>query len=197
MKRLVDVVGGLGALVVLSPVLAVVALVVRARLGAPVHFRQQRAGLDARSFELVKFRTMSNATSASGELLPDDQRLTPFGSWLRRTSLDELPELWLVLKGEMSLVGPRPLPVEYLDRYTPEQARRHEVKPGLTGWAQVNGRNATTWDERLSMDVWYVDNRSFWLDVKILWRTVAVVLRREGISAEGEATMSELPPRDR
>lgn len=195
-KRLLDVTGGLLALVALSPVVALAALLVRVRLGAPVLFRQQRAGLGARSFELVKFRTMSNATSANGRLLPDEQRLTPFGSWLRRTSLDELPELWLVLKGEMSLVGPRPLPVEYLDRYTPEQARRHEVKPGLTGWAQVNGRNTTTWDERLAMDVWYVDNRSFWLDLKILWRTVAVVLRREGISAEGEATMSELPPRD-
>ena len=195
-KRLLDIMGGLLALVALSPVVALVALLVRVRLGAPVLFCQQRAGLGARSFELVKFRTMSNATSASGRLLPDAERLTPFGSWLRRTSLDELPELWLVLKGEMSLVGPRPLPVEYLDRYTPEQARRHEVKPGLTGWAQVNGRNATTWDERLAMDVWYVDNQSFWLDLKILWRTLAVVLRREGISAEGEATMSELPPRD-
>lgn len=139
---------------------------------------------------------MTDARDADGELLPDAERLTPFGERLRRLSLDELPELWLVVKGDMSLVGPRPLPVKYLDRYTPEQARRHEVKPGITGWAQVNGRNATTWDERLAMDVWYVDNRSLWLDVKILWRTVAVVFRRQGISADGEATMSELPPRD-
>lgn len=193
-KRLIDILGGVAAVVCCAPVIAIVALLVRRRHGTPVIFRQQRAGLGARSFELVKFRTMSNATSASGRLLPDEERLTPFGSWLRRSSLDELPELWHVLKGDMSLVGPRPLPVEYLDRYTPEQARRHEVKPGLTGWAQINGRNTTTWDERLAMDVWYVDNQSFWLDLKILWRTIAVVLRREGISAEGEATMSELPP---
>ncbi|MDE0805858.1 MAG: sugar transferase, partial [Acidimicrobiales bacterium] len=170
-------------LVVLSPLLMAVGLFVRFRLGSPVLFRQARAGLGAEPFELVKFRSMTDVRGADGSLLPDVDRLIPFGERLRRLSLDELPELWLVLKGDMSLVGPRPLPVKYLDRYTPEQMRRHEVKPGITGWAQVNGRNATTWDERLAMDVWYVDNRSLWLDLKILWRTVAVVFSREGISA--------------
>ncbi len=196
MKRAADVViSGMG-LVVLSPLLMAVGLFVRFRLGSPVLFRQARAGLGAEPFELVKYRSMTDARGADGSLLPDVDRLIPFGERLRRLSLDELPELWLVLKGDMSLVGPRPLPVKYLERYTPEQVRRHEVKPGITGWAQVNGRNATTWDERLAMDVWYVDNRSLWLDLKILWRTVAVVFSREGISAEGEATMAELPPRD-
>lgn len=194
MKRAADVViSGMG-LVVLSPLLMAVGLFVRFRLGSPVLFRQARAGLGAEPFELVKYRSMTDARGADGSLLPDVDRLIPFGERLRRLSLDELPELWLVLKGDMSLVGPRPLPVKYLDRYTPEQMRRHEVKPGITGWAQVNGRNATTWDERLAMDVWYVDNRSLWLDLKILWRTVAVVFSREGISADGEATMAELPP---
>lgn len=195
MKRVVDVVFGGVALVALSPIVAVLGILVRLRLGAPMLFRQARTGLRGAPFELVKIRSMTDDRDAAGELLPDAQRLTPFGERLRRLSLDELPELWLVVTGDMSLVGPRPLPVTYLDRYTPEQARRHEVKPGITGWAQVNGRNATTWDERLAMDVWYVDNRSLWLDLKILWRTVAVVFRRQGISADGEATMSELPPR--
>ena len=193
-KRLLDLTCAGLSLFALWPPLLFMALAVRRRFGTPVLFRQHRAGLHGEPFELVKFRTMTDERDANGELLPDAQRLTPFGERLRRLSLDELPELWLVLKGDMSLVGPRPLPVKYLDRYTPEQARRHEVKPGLTGWAQVNGRNTTSWDERLAMDVWYVDNRSFWLDLKIPWKTVAVVLRREGISAEGEATMSELPP---
>ena len=196
MKRAVDVAIGAVLLAMSVPLFAVLSLLVRLLLGAPVFFRQARAGLRGDPFQLVKFRSMTDARDGDGELLPDADRRTPFGERLRRLSLDELPELWLVLKGDMSLVGPRPLPVEYLDRYTPEQARRHEVKPGITGWAQVNGRNATSWEERLAMDVWYVDSRSLWLDLKILWRTVAVVLRREGINAEGEATMNELPPRD-
>jgi lipopolysaccharide/colanic/teichoic acid biosynthesis glycosyltransferase len=144
---------------------------------------------------LIKFRTMTDARGPDGALLPDEERLTPLGRWLRSTSLDELPELWNVLRGDMSLVGPRPLPVTYLERYTPTEARRHEVRPGLTGWAQVNGRNGVNWDERLAMDVWYVDNRSPLLDLRILLRTVAVVLRRKGISGEGTATMRELRPR--
>ncbi len=189
--RIVDVVGAAVGLVVLAPVLAVVALLVRLRLGSPVLFRQERAGLRGRTFELVKFRSMTDARGPDGELLPDADRLPPFGSWLRATSLDELPELWCVLRGDMALVGPRPLPTSYLDRYSPTQARRHEVRPGITGWAQVNGRNATAWPDRLAMDVWYVDHRSLRLDLRILWRTVAAVVRRDGISAEGEATMAE------
>ncbi len=195
MKRLLDVVVAAAVLVVLSPIIVVVAVVVRVQLGSPVFFRQTRAGLGGVGFDLAKFRTMTAERGPDGESLPDVDRLTALGARLRSTSLDELPELWLVLKGDMSLVGPRPLPVKYLDRYTPEQHRRHDVKPGLTGWAQVNGRNATTWDERLAMDVWYVDNQSLWLDLKILVRTIGVVIRRDGISAEGEATMAELPPR--
>lgn len=181
-------------LVLLSPVLVVVAVLVRVRHGTPVLFRQRRAGRDGAPFELIKFRTMTDERNTGGDLLPDEDRLTSLGRFLRSTSLDELPELWLVVRGEMSLVGPRPLPVTYLERYTPEQARRCEVKPGITGWAQINGRNAVTWDRRLAMDVWYVENRSLWLDLTILWRTLTVVLKREGISAEGEATMAELPP---
>ncbi len=195
MKRLLDVVVAAAVLVVLSPIIVAVAVVVRVQLGSPVFFRQARAGLDGVGFDLAKFRTMTAERGPDGELLPDADRLTALGARLRATSLDELPELWLVVKGDMSLVGPRPLPVKYLDRYTPEQHRRHDVKPGITGWAQVNGRNATTWDERLAMDVWYVDNQSVWLDLKILMRTIGVVIRRDGISAEGEATMAELPPR--
>lgn len=194
-KRVLDVVGAGAGVVLLAPVLGVVAVLVRLRLGSPVLFRQLRAGLGDRPFELVKFRTMTAERGADGELLPDADRLTPFGARLRATSLDELPEMLCVLRGDMSLVGPRPLPVKYLDRYTSEQRRRHEVRPGITGWAQINGRNTTDWDQRLAMDVWYVDNRSMLLDLRILWRTVVVVLRREGISAEGEATMGELPPR--
>ncbi|HEY1118390.1 MAG TPA: sugar transferase, partial [Acidimicrobiales bacterium] len=171
-KRTFDVVVAGAALVVLSPVLAVVALLVRVRLGSPVLFRQERAGLGGRPFVLAKFRTMTDERGADGELLPDQQRLPPFGSFLRSTSLDELPELVHVVRGEMSLVGPRPLPTKYLERYSPRQARRHEVRPGITGWAQVNGRNTARWAERLEMDVWYVDNRSVLLDLKVLWRTV-------------------------
>lgn len=195
MKRTVDVVGATLGLVGLAPVMLAIALLVRVRLGSPILFRQIRSGLHGRPFHIVKFRTMTESCGADGRMLPDADRMTTLGQWLRGTSLDELPELWLVARGDMSLVGPRPLPVEYEDRYTSRQRRRHDVKPGITGWAQVHGRNATDWDERLEMDVWYVDHRSFWLDARILARTIGVVLRREGISADGEATMSELPPR--
>ena len=189
MKRLFDMlVSGL-ALVVLSPFLAALALLVRWRLGKPTLFRQVRPGMDARPFEMLKFRSMTDVRGADGTLLPDAERLTRFGRFLRSTSLDELPELWNVLKGDMSLVGPRPLLMEYLPLYSPEQARRHEVRPGITGWAQVNGRNALSWDDKFALDVWYVDNRSFCLDLKIVALTVVRVLKRSGISAEGEATM--------
>ena len=187
MKRAFDLVAaGLGG-TLLAPVTAVIALLVRWKLGRPVLFRQTRPGLHAKPFELVKFRTMTDERGSDGELLSDDQRLPPFGHFLRSTSLDELPELWNVAKGDMSLVGPRPLLMEYLPRYSARQARRHEVRPGLTGWAQVNGRNAPGWDTRLEMDVWYVENRTFWLDLKILGRTVLAVLRRDGITPEGSA----------
>ncbi|MEK7674961.1 MAG: sugar transferase [Verrucomicrobiota bacterium] len=191
MKRLVDLILVLAALPFGLPLLLLIALAVRARLGSPVFFRQNRPGYQGRLFELIKFRTMTDQRDAEGGLLPDAQRLPPFGRWLRGTSLDELPELFNVIKGEMSLVGPRPLLVQYLDRYTPEQARRHEVRPGLTGWAQVNGRNAITWADKFRLDVWYVDHWNIWLDLKILFLTLKKVLRREGISAAGEATMPE------
>jgi lipopolysaccharide/colanic/teichoic acid biosynthesis glycosyltransferase len=188
-KRILDVVISAVALVVLSPLFAAVALLVRARMGAPVLFRQQRPGLDGRIFEVIKFRTMTSAVDGDGRPHPDHERLTRLGRTLRTLSLDELPELLNVLRGEMSLVGPRPLLPEYLGRYDATQARRHEVRPGLTGWAQVNGRNATTWPERLDNDVWYVDHWSLGLDLRIMWTTAVAVLRRTGISAEGEATM--------
>ena len=191
MKRLVDVVGTGAGLVVLSPVIAVVAVLVRVKLGAPVLYRQERAGLHGRPFMLTKFRTMTDERDVSGRLLPDECRLTRFGTFLRSTSLDEVPELIHVLKGEMSLVGPRPLPTAYVPRYSPRQARRLEVVPGLTGWAQVNGRNTLDWPERFEMDVWYVENRSLWLDVRIILRTIAVVLGRGGVNQDGEATMTE------
>jgi lipopolysaccharide/colanic/teichoic acid biosynthesis glycosyltransferase len=190
-KRTLDLFLALFSLVVLSPVLLLIALLARLRLGPPVLFRQVRPGLGGRPFTLLKFRTMRDLRNREGNLLPDDARLSGFGTLLRRLSFDELPEIFNVLKGDMSLVGPRPLLIQYLDRYTPEQARRHEVKPGLTGWAQVNGRNAITWEEKFALDIWYVDNRSFWLDLKILAMTAWKVLKREGISAEGEATMPE------
>jgi lipopolysaccharide/colanic/teichoic acid biosynthesis glycosyltransferase len=171
--------------------LGLVALLVRKKLGAPVLFRQTRPGRHGRLFTLLKFRTMSDARDRAGQLLPDAQRLDAFGRWLRATSLDELPELFNVLRGDMSLVGPRPLLVQYLARYTPEQARRHDVRPGITGWAQVHGRNALCWEERFAMDLWYVEHRSLWLDLGILGRTVARVLKREGINAPGVATMPE------
>lgn len=190
-KRCIDIIGsGLG-LIVLSPILFVLAFMITLRLGRPVLFTQTRPGLYGKPFRMLKFRSMTSACDASGNLLPDDQRLTPFGQRLRSTSLDELPGLWAVLKGDMSLVGPRPLLMEYLPLYSPEQARRHEVRPGITGWAQVNGRNAISWEEKFALDVWYVDNQSLWLDIKILFLTVKKVFVREGISAAGEATMSK------
>ena len=190
-KRCIDIVGaGLG-LIVLSPVLAVVALAIWMQMGRPVMFRQMRPGLNGQAFSMYKFRTMSNKRDNQGNLLPDEQRLTSLGKFLRKTSLDELPEFFNVLKGDMSLVGPRPLLMQYLERYTLEQARRHEVKPGITGWAQVNGRNAICWEEKFALDIWYVENCSLWLDIKIMAMTIGKVLRREGISAQGEATMPE------
>jgi len=188
-KRLLDVVVAAAGLVLLSPLLAVLALLVRARLGPPALFTQERPGLGGRPFLICKFRTMRDARDAAGAPLPDEQRLTPLGRFLRGTSLDELPELFNVLRGDMSLVGPRPLLLEYLPLYTPEQARRHEVRPGINGWAQVNGRNAISWEEKFALDVWYVDNRSLLLDLRILALTAARVLAREGISQEGRATM--------
>jgi sugar transferase EpsL len=190
MKRAADVVCAAAGLFLLSPVFAAVALLVRVHLGAPVLFRQERPGLHGRSFTILKFRTMRDQRDASGDPLPDEYRLTRLGALLRSTSLDELPELWNVLRGEMSLVGPRPLLPEYLPLYTEEQARRHLVKPGITGWAQVHGRNEPDWEARLAMDVWYVENRSFLLDLWILARTVWTVARREGISQEGRATVA-------
>ncbi len=190
-KRIFDLILVLILLPFWLPLLLVIALAVRAKLGSPVFFRQNRPGYRGRLFKLFKFRTMTEQRDAEGNLLPDAQRLPPFGRWLRGTSLDELPELFNVIKGEMSLVGPRPLLVQYLGRYTPEQARRHEVRPGLTGWAQVNGRNAITWADKFRLDVWYVDHRSIGLDLKILFVTLRKVLQKEGIHAAGEATMPE------
>ena len=188
-KRILDGVVAAVALIVLSPLLAGLALLIRLTMGAPVLFRQQRPGLHGKPFTLYKFRTMTDERDAQGNLLPDEQRLTRLGRFLRSTSLDELPELWNVLKGDMSLVGPRPLLMEYLPLYTPEQFRRHEVKPGITGWAQINGRNALTWEEKFKLDVWYVDHLSFFLDMKILFLTLWKVLTREGISHPGRETM--------
>jgi len=189
LKRLFDLLlSGFGLLVLAIPLLVLV-LQVRRKLGSPVFFTQVRPGLHGKPFQMVKFRTMTDERGPDGLLLPDAVRLTPFGRWLRATSLDELPGLWNVLNGDMSLVGPRPLLIEYLPLYTPEQARRHQVRPGITGWAQVNGRNAISWEDKFKLDVWYVDHRSLWLDIKILWLTVKKVLLRDGISAEGEATM--------
>lgn len=189
MKRAMDFFGALVALLLLSPVVAVLCILVRGQLGPPVFFRQVRPGIYGRPFNMVKFRTMTNERGPDGELLPDHQRLTALGVWLRSTSLDELPEIFNVLKGDMSLVGPRPLLTDYLSLYNPRQARRHEVRPGITGWAQINGRNALSWEEKFELDVWYVDNQSMWLDIKILFKTVFQVLKRDGISHSGEATM--------
>lgn len=189
MKRMLDVMVASVGLAVLSVPLMLLGLLVRYKLGRPVLFRMLRPGLHGQPFELVKFRSMKDIRDHEGQLLPDSERLTPFGQFLRSTSLDELPELWNVLKGEMSLVGPRPLLMEYLALYTPEQARRHEVRPGITGWAQINGRNAISWEERFSLDVWYVEHQSMVLDLKILWLTLGAVLRRRDISAPGEATI--------
>lgn len=176
------------------PLLAVLAVLVRVKLGAPIFFRQPRPGYQERIFELVKFRTMTDARDDTGQLKSDAERLTPFGRWLRSTSLDELPEIWNILRGEMSLVGPRPLLVQYLPRYSPEQRRRHDVPPGLTGWAQVNGRNALSWEEKFALDTWYVEHRTLGLDLRILLRTIGMVVFRRGISARGEATMPEFEP---
>lgn len=188
-KRAFDIVVSGAALLLLFPLLIGLAFLVRGKLGSPVLFRQRRPGKDAKPFEMLKFRSMTNACDGEGRLLPDAERLTPFGRFLRSTSLDELPELWNVLRGEMSLVGPRPLLMEYLPLYSPEQCRRHEVRPGVTGWAQVNGRNALTWEEKFALDIWYVDNRSLWLDMKILVLTLGKVCKQSGISAVGDATM--------
>ena len=189
LKRLIDVVVAAAALMLLSPVLLILAVAVRAHLGTPVFFRQTRPGLRGTPFQMIKFRSMRNARDANGCMLTDAERLTPFGCWLRASSLDELPGLWNVFRGEMSLVGPRPLLMEYMALYTPWQARRHDVRPGITGWAQVNGRNAIDWEEKFQMDVWYVDNRSFWLDLRILLMTLGKVARREGISSPNSATV--------
>jgi len=193
-KRLFDLFASVAGLLVLFPVLALISYLIRGRLGKGVFFRQVRPGLNGEPFRIYKFRTMTDARDASGTLLPDEQRMTKFGAFLRSTSLDELPELINVMKGDMSLVGPRPLLMQYLERYTPEQARRHEVKPGITGWAQVNGRNAVSWEDKFKMDVWYVDHKSFRLDIKILFMTVKKVLRREGINQAGQATAEEFMP---
>ena len=188
-KRIFDILCSALMLVSLAPVFVMIAILVARRLGTPIFFKQVRPGLDGKPFVLIKFRTMIDRRDAEGNLLPDKERMTKTGHFLRSASLDELPELINVLRGDMSLVGPRPLLMEYLPLYSHEQARRHEVRPGLTGWAQVNGRNAVSWDEKFKLDVWYVDNQSFWLDLKILLITAKKVLRREGISADGEATM--------
>jgi lipopolysaccharide/colanic/teichoic acid biosynthesis glycosyltransferase len=191
LKRSFDVVAASAGLLVLSPILAVIALVIRSTIGSPVLFRQERPGLHGRPFTMVKFRTMRDATDRDGNPLPDEQRMTRVGNILRSTSLDELPEFWNVVRGDMSLVGPRPLLMQYLERYTPEQARRHDVRPGVTGWAQINGRNAVGWKKRLAMDVWYVDNRTFALDLKIIARTILKVFGRDGVAADGHVTMPE------
>lgn len=190
-KRLMDAGIAAAGLVLLSPLLLVLALLIRVRLGEPVLFRQTRPGLHARPFTILKFRTMRDTRDARGQPLADAERLPPLGRWLRSTSLDELPELFNVLRGDMSLVGPRPLLMEYLPLYSPLQARRHEVRPGITGWAQVNGRNGLTWDDKFAFDVEYVDRRSLWLDLRILLLTVLEVLRREGINQQGSATMEK------
>lgn len=189
-KRSFDILGSGIGLLLLMPVIFLVGFLVKYKLGSPVLFRQTRPGKDGVLFEMIKFRTMRDEIDLDGHSLPDSERMTNFGSFLRSSSLDELPELWNVLKGDMSLVGPRPLLVEYLPLYSKEQAKRHDVRPGITGWAQVNGRNAISWEEKFKLDVWYVENQSLWLDIKILFLTVKKVFIRDGISAEGEVTMS-------
>ena len=191
LKRAFDIAASTSALVVLSPVLAITAYKVKKELGSPVLFRQTRPGLHGKPFEMVKFRTMKDATDKEGNALPDSERLTDFGKKLRASSLDELPELWNVLKGDMSLVGPRPLLMEYLPLYSVEQAKRHNVRPGVTGYAQVNGRNSLSWEDKFKLDTWYVEHQSFLLDMKILLKTVKKVIIKDGISAEGEATMTK------
>ena len=190
LKRLLDIIIASIALILLSPLYAFVAYKVKKNLGSPVLFRQVRPGLHGKPFEMIKFRTMKDAMDEQGNPLPDSERLTPFGQMLRSTSLDEMPELWNVIKGDMSIVGPRPLLMEYLPLYSPEQAKRHDVRPGMTGHAQVNGRNAIGWEEKFKLDTWYVENQSIWLDFKIMFKTVHKVLAKDDISAEGEATMT-------
>lgn len=190
-KRTLDLVASAAAWLILAPVIVGVALLVRMLLGAPVLFRQQRPGLRGKPFRLLKFRSMTDARDDRGNLLPDARRVTRFGRFLRSTSLDELPEFWNVLRGDISLVGPRPLLMQYLERYTPEQARRHDVRPGITGWAQVSGRNALTWEQKFALDVWYVDHLSLWVDLKIIALTLWKILLREGVSHPGQATMQE------
>jgi len=190
-KRLIDIIISAIALLLFFPINFIVSRKVAKNLGKPVLFKQNRPGLHGEIFEMIKFRSMRDVLDEQGNVLPDSERLTPFGEKLRSSSLDELPGLWNVLKGDMSLVGPRPLLVEYLPLYSTEQARRHDVRPGITGWAQVNGRNAISWEEKFKLDVWYVDNQSFWLDIKILFLTVKKVFLKDGISAEGEVTMSK------
>jgi lipopolysaccharide/colanic/teichoic acid biosynthesis glycosyltransferase len=189
MKRLFDIFVAGAAILILLPVIIVIAVFVKFMMGSPILFRQQRPGLAGRSFQMIKFRTMIDELDANGNLLRDSQRLTQFGRFLRATSLDELPELWNVIEGKMSLVGPRPLLIQYLPLYSAEQSRRHNVLPGITGWAQVNGRNALTWEEKFALDVWYVDNHSFWLDLRILVKTLVEVFKRTGISNKGHSTM--------
>ena len=189
LKRILDVVIASTALVLLSPVYALVAYKVKKNLGSPVLFRQTRPGLYGQPFEMIKFRSMKDALDTAGNPLPDSERLTPFGKMLRATSLDEMPELWNVIKGDMSIVGPRPLLMEYLPLYNSEQAKRHDVRPGITGYAQVNGRNAISWEKKFELDTWYVENQSLWLDFKIMLKTVKKVLAKDDISAEGEVTM--------
>ena len=191
LKRAFDIAASASALLVLSPVLAITAYKVKKELGSPVLFRQNRPGLHCKPFEMIKFRTMKDATDKEGNALPDSERLTEFGKKLRASSLDELPELWNVLKGDMSLVGPRPLLMEYLPLYNAEQAKRHNVRPGVTGYAQVNGRNSLSWEDKFKLDTWYVEHQSLWLDMKILLKTVKKVIIKDGISAEGEATMTK------
>ena len=190
-KRLLDIGIAVAVMVLFSPPIFLLLLLVRTKLGKPVLFKQQRPGKNGRSFTLIKFRTMTDARNKNGDLLPDEERLLSFGRFLRSSSLDELPELWNVLKGEMSLVGPRPLLMRYLDRYTATQIRRHEVRPGITGWAQINGRNTLSWEEKFKLDVWYVDNQSFLLDLRILWLTIWKTIKREHINQAGHATMEE------
>lgn len=191
MKRLIDIIISVNGLLFLSIPLLLLMFLIRIKLGSPIFFRQMRPGMLGRPFEMVKFRTMTNKCDKDGNLLPDHQRLTDFGRFLRTTSLDELPELWNVFKGEMSLVGPRPLLMEYLPLYTNEQSRRHCVRPGITGWAQVNGRNNISWEEKFKLDIWYVDNSSLLLDIKIIFLTISKVLKRTGINAKGDATMQK------
>ena len=191
LKRTFDIFAAFFGLIVLSPIMIFLAWKIRRKLGSPVLFRQIRPGLNGKPFEMVKFRTMRDATDEEGRQLPDRVRMTPFGSFLRSSSLDELPELWNVLKGDMSLVGPRPLLMEYLPLYSPEQYRRHDVRPGVTGWAQVNGRNSLSWEDKFKLDTWYIENRTMRLDIKIIFMTLKKVVVREGIAADGEATMSK------